>query len=86
MFDLDVGGEVELWGGYVVDTIVEGTAHGGGLRRYWDVERFDRRDLDEQLSVGLSRPLLSSEFLDLFRVLILMIESEDVTLSEQHEN
>ena len=85
MLDLSVRGKLALRGGHIVDTVVEGTVHKGRLKGQWNIEGLDRHDPDEELSVGLPGSLLSSNLLDLFRVLILINASASVTI-EWHGN
>ena len=80
LFNLGVGGEFALRGGNIVDPIVEGATHSGRLRGQRNVERFNAHDLDEYLAVSLSGSFLSSEFLDLLRVLILSGASASVII------
>ena len=71
LLDLSNDSKFTLWGGDIVDTVVEGATHGGRLRGQWNIERLDAHDLDEQLPVGFTGPFLGSEFLDLSRILVL---------------
>ena len=71
LLDLGIGSKFTLWGGDIVDTVVEGAAHGGRLRGQRNIERLDAHDLDEQLPVGFTGPFLGPELLDLSRILIL---------------
>ena len=47
LLDLGLSGKFAVWGGYVVNAVVEGATHGGRLRGQRDIERLDAHDLDE---------------------------------------
>ena len=47
LLDLGIGSKFALWGGNIVNAIVESAAHGGRLRGQRNIERLDAHDLDE---------------------------------------